>query len=271
MRSFVKPETGTALGYIDFEQEEFQIAGALSGDEAMQRAYSSGDPYLAFAKMARAVPRDATKKSHPSVRELFKTCALGIQYSMQVKGLAQRIGKPVSDAEVLLNHHKTQFPHFWRWVDRVVTHMEFKRRLSTKSGWRIVRRHKQFQSQWRRSIQNWPIQSAGADLLRLICCRATEKGIRVLAPIHDALVVEDSIEDIDRTVVETREIMRQASIEMFGLEIRTEAEIFADRFVDKRGVAMWDRINQMMEEVGTDAERRGSQMELFGGVGGVRY
>jgi len=141
--------------------------------------------------------------------------------------------------------------------------------LSTKSGWRIVRKYKQFQSPWRRSIQNWSIQSAGADLLRLICCRATERGIRVLAPIHDALVVEDSIEDIDRTVTETREIMTQASIDMFGLPIRTEAKIFHDRFIDDRGVTMWNRINEMMNEIGTDYERRDDQMELFGGVRGV--
>jgi hypothetical protein len=30
----------------------------------MQRDYQSGDPYLAFAKRAGAVPADATKKTH---------------------------------------------------------------------------------------------------------------------------------------------------------------------------------------------------------------
>jgi hypothetical protein len=32
----------------------------LSGDEAMQAAYLSGDPYLEFAKQAGAVPPDAS-------------------------------------------------------------------------------------------------------------------------------------------------------------------------------------------------------------------
>jgi DNA polymerase I len=260
MRSFVKPEPGSALAYIDFEQEEFGIAAVLSGDEAMKRAYVSGDPYLAFAKMAGAVPDTATKKSHPVTRELFKTCALGIQYSMQAPGLASRIGQPVSQAELFVGHHRKQFPDFWHWVDRVCTHMEFYKSLCTKSGWRVVRRQKQFPSRSRRSIQNWPIQSAGADLLRRVCCLATEQGIRVLAPVHDAIVVEDSADRIEQTVADAREIMRRASMDLLdGFEIRTEAEIFRERFTDKRGIAMWNRINQLMDE--SDAEP--VQMSLF--------
>jgi hypothetical protein len=34
-------------------------------------------------------------------------------------------------------------------------------------------------------------------MLRLACCLATERGVRVAAPIHDALLVEAPIEDLD--------------------------------------------------------------------------
>ena len=117
MRSFAKPKDGMALAYIDFSAEEFAIAASLAEDSAMQRAYrdGGGDPYLSFAKMAKAVSPTATKKSHPAIRDLYKTCALGIQYSMQAQGLAHRINKPLAEAELLLSHHKEQFPNFWRW------------------------------------------------------------------------------------------------------------------------------------------------------------
>jgi hypothetical protein len=36
----------------------------------------------AFAIQAGAAPADATRDSHGSVRELFKSCALGVQYAM---------------------------------------------------------------------------------------------------------------------------------------------------------------------------------------------
>jgi hypothetical protein len=57
-RGLIRPEPGTALAYIDYSQQEFGIAAALSGDEAMMRAYNEGDRdfYLAFAKIRRRTP-----------------------------------------------------------------------------------------------------------------------------------------------------------------------------------------------------------------------
>ena len=58
---------------------------------SMQKAYSSGDPYLEFAKQAGAAPADATKESHGSVREHFKACVLAVQYGMGAEALAERV------------------------------------------------------------------------------------------------------------------------------------------------------------------------------------
>ena len=74
------------------------ITAALSGDAAMMQAYRSGDPYLAFAKQAGAVPSDATKDSHPIERNRFKVCALAVQYGMQEHGLAQALGEQTAMA-----------------------------------------------------------------------------------------------------------------------------------------------------------------------------
>jgi DNA polymerase-1 len=78
LRGLIKPPPGHGVAYIDWSQQEFGIAAALSGDTAMQSAYLSGDPYLAFAKQAGAVPADATKASHGAARELFKQCVLAV-------------------------------------------------------------------------------------------------------------------------------------------------------------------------------------------------
>jgi len=70
LRGLIKPPPGYAVAYVDWSQQEFGIAAALSGDSAMQAAYRSGDPYLMFAKQAGAVPPDATKKTHGPIRAL---------------------------------------------------------------------------------------------------------------------------------------------------------------------------------------------------------
>jgi hypothetical protein len=79
MRGLVRPDEGRGLSYIDWSQQEFGIAAALSRDSEMQAAYESGDPYLSFAKQAGAAPPEATKETHPEVREFYKTCILALQ------------------------------------------------------------------------------------------------------------------------------------------------------------------------------------------------
>ena len=88
LRGLIKPEPGMALAYVDWSQQEFGIAAALSGDPAMVEAYQSGDPYLAFGKQAGRIPPNGTKRTHGPERELFKTCILGVQYGMGEQSLA---------------------------------------------------------------------------------------------------------------------------------------------------------------------------------------
>jgi hypothetical protein len=92
LRGLIRPAAGWGLAYIDWSQQEFGIAAALSGDPNMLGAYLSGDPYLSFAKQAGAVPTDATKESHRFERDQFKSCALAVQYGMGEDSLAIRLG-----------------------------------------------------------------------------------------------------------------------------------------------------------------------------------
>jgi DNA polymerase I-like protein with 3'-5' exonuclease and polymerase domains len=109
LRSLIQPPPGHGIAYIDWCQQEHGIAAALSGDEDMQAAYLSGDPYLEFAKQAGAVPAHATKKTHHAERELFKQCVLAVGYGMEAKSLAQRIGKPEIVARNLLRSHRETY------------------------------------------------------------------------------------------------------------------------------------------------------------------
>jgi hypothetical protein len=103
-----------------------------------------------------------------------------------------------------------------------------------------------------RSLRNFPMQGNGAEMLRLACCLATERGIIVSAPIHDALVVEGAEEDIADVVTETQRAMREASeIVLAGFPLRTDAKIvrYPDRYLDDRGVKMWATVWRILDEL----------------------
>jgi DNA polymerase I len=195
------------VAYIDWSQQEFGIAAALSGDIAMQAAYGSGDPYLDFAKQAGAVPRHATKTTHGAIRELFKQCVLGVQYGMEAHSLALRIGQPTIVARDLLRAHRETFRGFWAWSDAAVDLAMSQGALHTVFGWNI----RIGENSNPRALRNFPMQANGAEMMRLACCLATERGIEVCAPVHDALLICAPLERLEADVAATRAAMAEAS------------------------------------------------------------
>jgi DNA polymerase-1 len=91
-----------------------------------------------------------------------------------------------------------------------------------------------------RSIRNFPMQSNGAEMLRLACSIATEKGISICAPVHDAILIESPVDEIHNAIRTTKAAMAEASrIILDGFELRSDAKIFIDRFTDARGQVLW--------------------------------
>ncbi len=251
LRSLIRPAVGRAIAYVDWSAQELAIAGALSGDRAMQDAYHSGDPYLWLAKKAGAVPADATKKTHPAERDQFKVVMLGVLYGLSEDGIARKLGVPPCRGRELLQMHRESFRGFWAWSDAVETQAMLTGKLCTVFGWCVHVGHEANP----RSLRNFPMQGNGAEMLRLACCMATERGIHVCAPVHDALLVEGPAEDIEEIVKRTQAAMREAGeIVLDGFELRTDAKIvrYPDRMTDDRGRVFFERVLELLD--GTERE-----------------
>ena len=245
LRGLIKPPPGHAVAYVDWTQQEFGIAAALSGDTAMQAAYRSGDRYLAFAKQANAVPDSATKATHGPQRELFKQCVLAVQYGMQADGLALRIAQSRIVARNLLSDHHQTYQTCWRWSDAALDTAMLTNSLHTVFGWQIHIGEKPNP----RSLRNFPMQANGAEMMRLAACLATERGIEVCAPIHDAFLICAPLDRLDDDIATMRATMAEASrIVLGGFELGTDVSVtrWPDRYMDPRGVVMWDRVANLL-------------------------
>ena len=89
-------------------------------------------------------------------------------------------------------------------------------------------------------------------MLRLAVCLGVERGIKVVAPVHDAIAIETTVARMQDDVATMREAMAEASrIVLSGFELRTKAEIvlYPDRYMDPRGVAMWEKIISLLPPV----------------------
>jgi len=195
----------------------------------------------------------AQLQHYADVRDRYKVMLLAVQYAMQAETLAGRLGVSSFEAQEMLNQHHAQFAQYWAWSDDFVQHALQTGVMHTAFGWYCRTGITEFNE---RSIRNWMIQSAGADILRIACILGMRHGIKLLAPVHDAVLIEAPIEKIEADVALMQECMRRASRIVLNAdaagthELRTDAKIihYPDRYSDKRGEAIWERVLQLLAE-----------------------
>jgi hypothetical protein len=245
LRSLIRPGPGRAVAYVDWEQQEFGIAAALSDDPAMKAAYRSTDPYLTFAQQAGAVPRDGTKETHKAERERFKVLSLAVQYGMGADSLARRLDEAPARGRELIELHRRTYPCYWRWSDAVEMRAMLAGQLQAAFGWMV---HVGPNAN-PRSLRNFPLQANGGEMLRLACIMATERGTQVCATVHDALLIEAPADDIADAVAATQAAMEEASeLVLPGFPLRTDAKIvrYPDRYSDPRGECFWATVWELI-------------------------
>jgi hypothetical protein len=260
LRFLIKPEPGLALAYIDYSSIEFLVAAALSDQHTgpnnpMLELYRSGDPYLNFGKLIGYIAPDATRET-PGVgliRERLKILCLGTQYGMQTATLATRLGVSEIEANELLQLHRGLFSQYWRWSDDWFHHAVNTGVMRTVLGWECATGITEFSE---RSIRNWPVQATSADIFRVSYTWGTRHGLRLIAPVHDAVLLEAPEDRIEADVALMREVMRRASRAVLNqtaggtIELRTDAKIIRHpgRYTDKRGAEMWEVVLRLLEE-----------------------
>jgi DNA polymerase-1 len=254
-RSLIKPEPGQALVYLDFSGQEFAEAAYFSRDSTMIEAYESGDPYADWARKANAMPPDGDKRSHPQVRAVYKLASLGVLYGMGAETLSSYVGVSTGRARALLKSHHETFPRFWHWIDAVENAAISTRELQTVLGWRMrVLPHAK-----PGTLANFPMQANGAEMLRLACCHAVNRDVPIVAPIHDAVLIEGPASNIDDIAHEMQRCMVEASrVVLGGPAVRVDMSkplTFPHRYVDGRdgSIELWDTTLRLLDRL----KRRG--------------
>src|SRR5437763_8851187 len=174
----------------------------------MRAAYRSGDPYLAFGKRIGVVPPGATKKSHARERDRLKVCCgLGAMYGAGPATVARSLGVPECQARDWLRAHREVYAAYWRWSDAALDEAVLTSRVRTVFGWTLHLGPEVNP----RSLRNFPMQANGAEMMRLAACLATERGVAVCCPVHDAFLVEADADEAEAEVARMQACMGEAS------------------------------------------------------------
>jgi DNA polymerase-1 len=119
--------------------------------------------------------------------------------------------------------------------------------LSTVFGWHIH----VGENANPRSLRNFPMQANGAEMLRVACCLAWERGIEVCAPVHDAVLICAPLDRLDADISAMRACMAEASrVVLDGFELGTDAHVVEhpERYMDPRGAVTWNRVTRLIAE-----------------------
>lgn len=238
MRSLIEPEPGNAIVAIDWGSQEFLISAIVSGDENMYKAYESGDVYLYFAKLAGAVPWDGTKAQYKKERNLFKSTVLGISYNMGAVALGKKLtadtgeSKSTEDAQELIEKFQTAFPKFTEWNETNLQSYRDGNPIIMPDHWAMLLDNRNW-----RSVNNVPIQGAGASIMRLAVKYAYEREVKIIYTLHDALYAEFNNKDIE--IVDTLyDCMKDAFVDVWTNEQQREWASIIRQDIDVWGPGM---------------------------------
>jgi hypothetical protein len=249
LRHFVTPPPGRVLVHRDYSQQEIRIAAVLSGDAALLAACEGGDVYLGIGEQLGFVRPSMSTDEIEVARALMKTVVLGIQYGLAYRSLALRTGISVYEAAEILARLRARFHVFEEYADRVADHAGLDLWISTQFGWRM-----QCPPHINpRTVRNFPVQSTAAEILHVLCALAERRSLAIVAPIHDAVIVECALEDADDVAAALDQAMRDAgAIVLRGYDgLPSDKQIIrpGEHFVDKRGAKMWEAVTRLITKL----------------------
>jgi DNA polymerase I len=249
VRHLIRPEPGMCVVYSDYSAQEVHISARKSQDPKMIEAIESGDPYMWHAKATGLAPPTADKKSHAAIRnDIYKPFLLSQYYGSTAKGISERLGVAYDYAQhALASPHGYLYRTYWKWSQNSLYSAIEKGLIRTRFGWQM---HITGQTT-RNTMLNWPIQAAGADVLRLAIISLVRNGIRVAAPVHDAVLTVCHEDEIEKHTTTVKRIMENAARVGIGWPIPVDCKVvkWPYRYADSRGTEMFQTIVELLEDI----------------------
>ena len=246
LRTFIGPPKGKFLAYMDFSHQEPCIQAALSGDTNLKAAVKE-DVYMYTANQTGATKGVNDSKIKKAIRKIYKLAFLAIGYGMGDKGVGKQIQQSITKAREVVADIKNLYSTYFKWIKNTVEMFKIRGQMTTKHGWCIS--CKGVQNLNERSLGNWPIQSHGAEILYWTVINVRAAGFKIVATVHDAILVEFDISpNIILDVYKVRLIMERCAKEMVGMEIGVDYEPILYNWIQEEEEA--ELFNEIMKLVG---------------------
>jgi len=264
MRNLIKAPKNKIMVNFDYRSQEVAIAAYLSQDPNMMAAVQKTDPYIHIAKLNKAVPDNATKKSHKAIRNLYKTTTLAALYGQGAVNMSKRMNLIIDYGQELFVKIKNTFPTYFAWAKTMFDKAIVNGYAETKFGWRYYFKPGELYNP--RTFYNFPIQAHGSEMLRRALIDLTTAGIEVNALIHDGIVITLNKKNFRKEFIQAKEILINASIAILNEDSSTNNFCDVDFQTIRSGFIQEDadqnkfnRILELVDEYNPGNNSRGTQ------------
>ncbi len=219
-RGFV-PGPGCRFVVADYSQIELRLMAHLSEDPAFIQAFrEGGDIHRQTAALIFGVSPDQVT---PEMRARAKTINFGTIYGQGPFALSRMLGISQEEARAFIARYFERFAGVRAYLDLQVKLAREHGYVETLFGRRryipeINDKNWNLRAFAERTAQNTPLQGSAADLIKIAMIRVhralQEEGLaaRLLLQVHDELVLEAPVAEVERVTSLVREHMEGAAV-----------------------------------------------------------
>jgi DNA polymerase I len=221
-------DTGQCLVSADYSQVELRVLAHVTGEQELIEAFQRGEDIhrRTAAEVYGVAPEDVT----PDMRRIAKVVNFGVVYGLSDFGLARDTGMSREDAHTFIDTYFRNFPAVTAYLEGVRNHAREYGWVETFIGRRryiadIRAANRQLRFAAERMAVNMPIQGGAADIMKqamiLVDEALRESGLRsrILLQVHDELLLEAPVEEVDKLVLLLRDRMGAAEALKVPLDV----------------------------------------------------
>ncbi|HCI78893.1 MAG TPA: DNA polymerase I [Ktedonobacter sp.] len=216
----------------DYSQFELRILASITHEPRLVEAFTKDeDIHTITASTLFNVPPEQVSKDQ---RRLAKTVVYAVLYGQSAFGLAQVTGMSNSDAATFIRHYHETFPGVKGYVERTLEQAHKQGYVNTLFGRKRFFPNMQHLSHverqaLEREAMNMPIQGTNADLIKIAMIRLhaalkeQHMKTRMILQVHDELVFEVPVEELDRARRLTKSLME--GVAQLDVPIKVEQKV----------------------------------------------
>jgi DNA polymerase I len=234
-RACFSAEEGKKLVIADYSQIELRVVAEISRDERMITAYRNGeDLHRLTASLISGKPIEEVTKGE---RQSAKAMNFGLVFAMGAKGL-QTYAKETYDVDMTLEdaeQFRNRFFHAYKGV--AAWHKWLKTNPPAQSRTVAGRKHVYGGQGGLSGLCNTPVQGSAADIIKNALGKLVDRlgntNTKIIAVVHDEVVLETKCEQADEVARILKETMESAGAEYLKLvPLLAEVQI-ADSWAEK--------------------------------------